>query len=68
MKKDSNSLSKVPTNIHKTVMWNADMRVGQSIGVLPMGPTLDCVPEQKDRMLFGTDDCKMTEGGLQGAS
>lgn len=42
--------------------------VAQCIGVLPMGHTLDCVPEQKDGTLFGTDDCKMTGGGLQGAS
>lgn len=40
----------------------------QAIGVLPMGPALDCVPEQKDRMPFGTDDCKMTVGSLRGAS
>lgn len=41
--------------------------VAQSIGVLPMGPTLDSVPEQKDGMPFGTDDCKMMVGGLRGA-
>ena len=46
---------------------NADMRSCQSIGVLPMGPTLDLVPEQKDWMPFGTDDCKMSVGGLWGA-
>lgn len=40
----------------------------QAIGVLPMGPALDCVPEQKDQMPFGTDDCKMTVGSLRGAS
>lgn len=51
----------------KMAMENADMRSCQSIGVLPMGPTLDRVPEQKDWTPFGTDDCKMSVGGLLGA-
>lgn len=38
----------VSTNAQKMAVENADMRSCQSIGVLPMGPTLDRVPEQKD--------------------
>ena len=42
--------------------------LAQSVGVPPMGPPLDSVPEQKDWMPFGTDDCKMSVGGPWGAS
>lgn len=47
---------------------NQTWDLARSVGVLPMGPTLDCVPEQKDWMPFRTDDCKMSVGGLWGAS
>lgn len=66
-KKGCYSLSEVSTNVQKMAVENADMRPCQSIGVLPMGPTLDRVPEQKDWTPFGTDDCKMSVGGLWGA-
>lgn len=42
--------------------------LAQSVGALPMGPTLDSVPELKDWTSFGTVDCKMSVGGLGGAS
>lgn len=66
-KKGCYSLSEVSTNAQKMAVENADMRSCQSIGVLPMGPTLDRVPEQKDWTPFGTDDCKMSVAGLWGA-
>lgn len=69
MKKGGYSLSEVSTDVKKKLQCKMQSwDLAQSVGVLPMGTTLDCVPEQKDWTPFGADDCKMSVGSLWGAS